>query len=148
MSNAPTRDPVRQQGMACLRAKLEAIGLRPTTQRLALGALLFSGPDRHVTAATLYAEAQRAGHRFVLSTVYNVLNCFTEHGLLRPVAVQGGETFFDTNVSNHNHFYVEGEGRMHDIVATELRVEGLPPPPDGMMVSHIDIVVRLVPKPA
>lgn len=136
------------EGLSCLKAKLGALGLRPTTQRLVLGSLLFSRGDRHVTASMLYAEANRAGHQFALATIYNVLNCFQQHGLLRQVAVEGGEAFFDTNVSNHNHFYVEHERRMFDIPNGTLRVEGLPPPPEGMMVSHVDVVVRLVPKPA
>ncbi|MDX2204175.1 MAG: transcriptional repressor [Hyphomicrobiaceae bacterium] len=134
------------EGMSCLKEKLNGLGLRPTTQRLVLGTLLFSGGDRHVTASMLFAQASQAGHHFALATIYNVLNCFVQHGLLRQVAVEGGEAFFDTNVSNHNHFYVEHERRMLDIPDGALRVEGLPPPPEGMVVSHVDVVVRLVPK--
>jgi len=65
---------------------------------------------------------------------------------LRELAINGSRAYFDTNVSNHNHFFVESDGELHDIPGDAIRVDGLPQPPEGMTVSHIDVVVRLVPK--
>jgi Fur family transcriptional regulator, iron response regulator len=125
---------------------LRQAGLRPTRQRLALGALLFQGPDRHVTAELLHAEATAVGHHVSLATVYNTLHQFKRAGLLRELAINGSRAYFDTNVSNHNHFFVEADGELHDIPGETIRVDGVPQPPEGMAVSHIDVVVRLVPK--
>ncbi|MEK9726180.1 MAG: transcriptional repressor, partial [Rhodospirillaceae bacterium] len=63
--------------------KLRSAGLRPTRQRIALAKLLFEGGPRHVTAESLHAEAQEAGIRVSLATVYNTLHQFTEVDLLR-----------------------------------------------------------------
>jgi Fur family transcriptional regulator, iron response regulator len=120
--------------------------LRPTRQRLALGGLLFCGQDRHVSAERLHEEARAAGNRVSLATVYNTLHQFTEAGLLRELAVDGAKTYFDTNTSNHSHFYIEAEGRLEDIDPGAIRIEGIPQPPAGMEISHIDVVVRLAPK--
>jgi Fur family iron response transcriptional regulator len=138
----PEKDVAAQSTAQLLR---EA-GLRPTRQRLALGALLFEGPDRHVTAELLHAEATSAGQRVSLATVYNTLHQFKRAGLLRELAIDGSRAYFDTNVSNHNHFFVEGVGTLHDIPGDAIRVDGLPQPPEGMAISHIDVVVRLVRK--
>jgi Fur family iron response transcriptional regulator len=125
---------------------LRQAGLRPTRQRLALGELLFEGEDRHVTAELLHAEAVAVGHHVSLATVYNTLHQFKRAGLLRELAINGSRAYFDTNVSNHNHFFVEADGKLHDIPGDAIRVDGVPEPPAGMAVSHIDVVVRLVPK--
>jgi len=125
---------------------LRRAGLRPTRQRVALAALLFGNGDRHVTAELLHEEAVRAGERVSLATVYNTLHQLERAGLLREIAIGGQRAYFDTNTSNHNHFFLEGEGRLLDIPGDSIRVEGLPEPPENLAISHIDVVVRLVAK--
>jgi Fur family iron response transcriptional regulator len=140
------REAAAVQMNAELAEKLRGAGLRPTRQRLALGTLLFGSGDRHVSAEILHAEASTAGEQVSLATVYNTLHQFTEAGLLRELAIDGGKAFFDTNTSNHNHFFIEEHGELMDIPGDSIRVDGVPQPPEGMVVSHIDVVVRLVPK--
>jgi Fur family transcriptional regulator, iron response regulator len=121
--------------------------LRPTRQRVALASLLFAGCDRHVTAEALHEEAQARKVPVSLATVYNTLHQFTEAGLLREVAVEGAKTYFDTNTSNHYHFFCEHSGRLMDIDTGAIRIEGLPEAPEGMTISRVDVLVRLVDKP-
>ncbi len=129
-----------------IRERLKATGLRPTRQRVLLGRLLFGQGDRHVTAELLHAEVVASGERVSLATVYNTLHQFCEAGLLRELAIEGSKAYFDTNISNHNHFYIEGENRLMDIAGDAIHVEGLPEPPEGMKIGYIDVVVRLVRK--
>lgn len=136
--DAPLQSPIAE--------RLRRAGLRPTRQRIALGTLLFGGDDRHVSAEMLHAEALAQGEHVSLATVYNTLHQFTGAGLLRELAIDGGKAYFDTNTSNHNHFFIEEHGKLMDIPGDSIRVDGLPEPPEGMRVSHIDVVVRLVPK--
>jgi Fur family iron response transcriptional regulator len=125
---------------------LRRAGLRPTRQRVALATLLFGNGDRHANAEILHEEAVRAGERVSLATVYNTLHQFQRAGLLREVAIGGQRAYFDTNTSNHNHFFIEAEGRLVDIDGNSIRVDGLPEPPADLKISHIDVVVRLVAK--
>lgn len=127
-----------------LERRVRSAGLRPTRQRMALAALLFGSGDRHVTAEALHSEAVAAGQQVSLATVYNSLHQFRAAGLLRELAVDGTRIYFDTNTSNHNHYYVESDGLLSDIPSTKIRVDGLPEPPPGMRIAHIDVVVRLV----
>jgi Fur family iron response transcriptional regulator len=123
--------------------RLRSSGLRPTRQRLVLGSLLFGAGNRHVSAEILHAEALAAGEHVSLATVYNTLHQFTQAGLLRELGIEGGKAYFDTNTSNHNHFFVEENGELMDIPGDSIRVDGVPEPPEGMAISHIDVVVRL-----
>ena len=124
--------------------RLRLSGLRPTRQRVLLAELLFSKGDRHVSAEMLHCEVMAVGEQVSLATVYNTLHQFTDAGLLRELAIDGSKAFFDTNVSNHNHFFIEELGELIDISGEQIRVDGLPEPPPGMRISHIDVVVRLV----
>jgi Fur family iron response transcriptional regulator len=126
-----------------VKAMLRQVGLRPTRQRMALGWILFAKGDRHLTAELLYEEASHAKVPVSLATVYNTLHQFTEVGLLRQVAVDGSKTYFDTNASDHHHFFVEGEDALVDIPEAEVIVDRMPSAPDGFEIARIDVVVRL-----
>ncbi len=119
VSAQPAFEPARGDLTGCpwhdVKAKLRDVGLRPTRQRMALGWILFAKGDRHVTAEMLYEEATRAKVPVSLATVYNTLHQFTEVGLLRQVAVDGSKAYFDTNNSEHHHFFIEDQNDLMDI---------------------------------
>jgi Fur family iron response transcriptional regulator len=124
-------------------AKVRAAGLRPTRQRVALAGLLFREHDRHVTAEALHEEAAKAGVRVSLATIYNTLHQFTGAGLLNEVVVDSGKAYFDTNIGDHQHFYVEENGELIDIPGDMIAVSNVPAPPKGMAVDRVDVVVRV-----
>jgi Fur family iron response transcriptional regulator len=122
---------------------MRAAGLRPTKQRTALAWLLFGKGERHITAEMLYEESVKATIPVSLATIYNTINQLADLGLLRRVRVDGAKTYYDTNVSNHHHFYFESNHELVDIPNAELRIEAMPDIPDGYDVSRIDMVIRL-----
>jgi Fur family iron response transcriptional regulator len=131
------------EGKVSVEKRVRDAGLRPTRQRVALADLLFAKGNRHLSAEELHEEALAAGVPVSLATVYNALHQFTEAGLLRMLAVEGSKTYFDTNTSDHHHFFIEGENKIFDIAQTPVRVVNLPEPPEGMEIANVDIVVRL-----
>jgi Fur family iron response transcriptional regulator len=122
---------------------LRSAGLRPTRQRVALGDLLFAKGNRHLTVEELHEEAVMAGVPVSLATVYNTLHQFTEAGMIRVLAVESTKTYFDTNVSDHHHFFIEGDNHVLDIPVSNLTIGNLPEPPEGMEIAHVDVVIRL-----
>ena len=122
---------------------LRRADLRPTRQRLALARLLFENGDRHVTAEGLHEEALAARIEVSLATVYNTLHQFVSAGLLREIVVDATRSYFDTNTSEHHHFYFESSGHVEDIPAHKVVVSELPPPPEGTTVRRVDVIVRL-----
>ena len=146
MEKAPPANETPVVQPADVPALLRDAGLRPTRQRVALAHLLFAEGDRHVTAERLHEEAIACKVPVSLATVYNTLHQFTEARLLREVAVEGAKTYFDTNTSNHYHFFCERSGQLLDIETDAIRIEGLPEAPDGMAISRVDVLVRIVEK--
>src|SRR5262245_53980414 len=123
--------------------RLRQAGLRPTRQRIALAKLLFDVGDRHVTAEDLHGEATGHHVRVSLATVYNTLHQFTTAGLLRQVVVDSGRSYFDTNTSDHHHFFFEDTGRLKDIPGDAVTVSTLPAPPAGASIQRVAVVVRV-----
>jgi len=126
--------------------RLRAVGLRPTRQRLALARLLLESGDRHITAEQLHGEAASADIRVSLATVYNTLHQFTEAGLLREVVVEPGRSYFDTNTTDHHHFFCEANGRLQDIPGEDVVVSGFPLPPLGTEICRVDVIIRVRPE--
>ncbi len=123
--------------------RLRAAGLRPTRQRLALARLLFDNGDRHVTAEMLHSEVLGDGMRCSLATVYNTLHQFTDAGLLREIVVEAGRSYFDTNTSEHHHFFHETTGRLTDIPGDRIAIGAVPSVPEGTRIKSVDVIVRL-----
>jgi len=122
---------------------LRAARLRPTRQRLALARLLFERGNRHVTAEQLHGEAMAAAIPLSLATVYNALHQFMAAGLLREVVVNPGRSYFDTNVSDHHHFFFEDSNQLVDIPGDHVGVTQLPKPPEGATIRRVDVIIRL-----
>jgi len=147
LKTEPKETPEKRE--ALFREKLRKNGLRPTKQRMALARLIFAHGHRHIAAEDLHEEAMAANIGVSLATVYNTLHQFTASGLLRIIAVEGTKTWFDTNISDHHHFYLEHEGRIVDIPETgshQPTIANLPPPPEGLEIVNVDLIVRLRPK--
>lgn len=131
-----------------LSGKLRAAGLRSTRPRLALAHLLFGAGNRHVTAESLHEEARKAGLSVSQATIYNTLNQFLSAGLLSEVIVDHARSYFDTNVTDHHHFFIEDETRLIDIPLDEVALSSLPNAPSGYDLAGVDVVIRLLKAPA
>ncbi len=124
---------------------LRAHGITPTHQRIEIAQVLFEkrwhpSADQILAAVNArYAEASKA-------TVYNTLKLFLEKGLVRELIVDPSKVFYDSNTSVHHHFYDVASGEITDIPAANVRIEGLPPLPAGMITDGIDIIVRTRPQ--
>ncbi len=101
---------------------LRRAGMRPTKQRLMLMDFIFQKGDRHFTVEELYAEVRADGTSMALATVYNTVNSFANHGLLSRISLDDQRTWFDTNKSDHHHFFVEGTHELIDIPKGDIKL--------------------------
>ena len=127
--------------------RLKQAGLRPTRQRMALAKLLVDAGDYHFSAEQLHSQASGAGIRVSLATVYNTLHQFTKAGILREIIVSSGRSYFDTNTSDHHHFFFADSHRLQDIDAKDMTITKLPKLPEGTSLERVDVVIRVSDNP-
>lgn len=117
-------------------------GITATPQRVEIAAILFAR-RQHVSAEQLLKQVNEGPCAVSKATVYNTLGLFARHGLVREVIVDPAKIFYDSNTSEHYHFYDVTTGRLTDIERSRITVGGLPELPDGAVVEGVDVVVRV-----
>jgi Fur family iron response transcriptional regulator len=123
-------------------SRLSACGIRITEQRLRIATILLSAPQ-HRSAEQIADALRSEGARVSKATVYNTLNLFAAHGLIRQLSVDGDCAWFDSNIGPHYHFRDEQTGALQDVELQDVQFSRLPEPPSGMEVTGIDLVIRL-----
>jgi Fur family iron response transcriptional regulator len=127
---------------AKVTSRLSACGIRITEQRLRIANLLLSAPQ-HLSAEQIAECLRLEGPRVSKATVYNTLNLFAAHGLIRQLSVDGDCAWFDSNTGPHYHFRDERTGALQDIELQDVQFSRLPEPPEDMEVAGIELVIRL-----
>jgi Fur family iron response transcriptional regulator len=125
-----------------LADRLRSCGINPTRQRIEIAHALFSRYE-HLSADQVLAIVNQRQPETSRATVYNTLNLFVETKLIREVIVDPDRVFYDPNTAPHYHIYNVETGELTDIDAQDVRIEGLPEPPPGMVTEGMDIIIRV-----
>lgn len=123
-------------------ARLQQVGITPTQQRLEIAQVLFARPQ-HLCADQVLERVNAEQHNVSKATVYNTLNLFARTGLVREVIVDPSKVFYDSNISNHHHFYNVDSGELADVPPLALAIPQLPSLPEGTVAEGIDVIIRL-----
>ena len=117
-------------------------GISPTHQRIEIAHALYSRSE-HLSADQVLAIVNQRHPETSRATVYNTLNLFVEKKLVREVIVDPDRVFYDPNTAPHYHIYNIETGQLTDIDAQDVRIEGLPKLPPGMVTESMDIIIRV-----
>ena len=125
--------------------KLRSSGLRPTKQRVEIAKFLFEREKTfHFTVESLSKLLiKKSSSKIALATIYNTVHAFKSAGLLSEVEVRGNKTYFDTNVSNHHHFYDTENSELIDIDANEIVIQKIPKAPNGKKIKNVEVFINL-----
>ena len=96
--------------------KLRTSGLRPTKQRLKICEVLFDRDSTfHFTIGDLVKNiSDKVNEKISLATVYNTVHAFKEKGYLKEISINSDKSYFDTNTSEHHHFFDEDTNELID----------------------------------
>ena len=125
--------------------KLRSSGLRPTKQRVEIAKFLFDRERTfHFTVESLRKLLEKKiTSKFALATIYNTVHSFKNAGHLSQVEVRGKKTYFDTNISNHHHFYDSETSELIDIDANEVVIQKIPKAPNGKKIKNVEVFINL-----
>ena len=117
-------------------------GITPTQQRIEIANILFARPQ-HVSAEQVLAQLNCEQQKASKATMYNTLGLFARKGLIREIIVDPTKVFYDSNTSEHHHFYNVDTGELSDIDEGHMLVSNLPAPPEGTVAERVDIIYRV-----
>ena len=91
--------------------------MRPTKQRIQICKILFDRDKTfHFTINDLRRIIEsRLSQKISLATLYNTIHTFKKKGHLKKISINSDKSYFDTNVSNHHHFYDESLNELIDL---------------------------------
>ena len=125
--------------------KLKAAGLRPTRQRINICKILF---DRNATfhftindLAKIIEDKLRK--KISLATIYNTVHIFKKKGYLKEISINSDKSYFDTNVSNHHHFFDENTNELIDLknnYIENLKIKKIIP---GKKIKSVEVLVKI-----
>ena len=123
---------------------LEEANLRPTRQRLCLAEVLVGdGQDKHVTAETLFAKVKQTGYTVSLATVYNTVHAFKKKGYLKEISISSDKSYYDTNVTNHHHFFDENKKELIDLDDKDVGKINIKKVLPGKKINSIEVLVKI-----
>ena len=122
--------------------RLQDYDILPTQQRVQIARLLLVR-DQHLSADQVLELVKAGGNRVSKATVYNTLNLFSQHGLVREVSVDPERRFYDSTNTAHHHFYNVDSGELTDIHADEVQFSRFPDLPVGTLADSVDVVIKV-----
>ena len=125
--------------------KLRNSGLRPTKQRLQICEVLFDTEKTfHFTINDLVNKIKKQlNNQISLATVYNTVHAFEKKGYLKQIAINSNQTYFDTNVSDHHHFYDLSEEKLIDLKNSDVGPINIKKKIDGKKIKSVEVLVKL-----
>ena len=125
--------------------KLRSSGLRPTKQRIEICKLLFDRQETfHFTINHLQNFLRKKSNtKISLATIYNTVHAFKKKGFLKEILINSSSNYFDTNVSNHHHFFDESTNELIDLKDSDVSDIKIKKNIPKRKIKSIEVLVRL-----
>lgn len=125
--------------------KLRNSGLRPTKQRIKICEVLFNKETTfHFTINDLVKIIEtEANEKISLATVYNTIHAFEKKGYLKEIPIDSNQSYFDTNVTDHHHFYDLSEKKLIDLDEVDVGPINIQKSIPGKKIKSVEVLVKL-----
>ena len=125
--------------------KLRKSGLRPTKQRLQICKILFDRKETfHFTVNSLSKIIEKKfNSRISLATVYNTIQSFKKKGFLKEISINADKSYYDTNISNHHHFFDENSKELIDLNPNDVGKIHIKKNIPGKKINSVEVLVKI-----
>ena len=125
--------------------KLRSSGLRPTKQRLKICEVLYNRDKTfHFTINDLAKKiSDQLKEKISLATVYNTVHAFKEKGYLKEISINSDKSYFDTNITNHHHFYDEDTNQLIDCNKDDIGEIRIKKNITGKKIKSIEVLIKV-----
>ena len=125
--------------------KLRESSLRPTRQRLKICEVLFSPKKTfHFTINDLTKIIEeKLNEKISLATVYNTVHAFKKKGYLKEISINTDKSYFDTNTTDHQHFFDEDTSELIDCGEDEIDSINIKKNITGKKIKSVEVLIRV-----
>ena len=125
--------------------KLRESGLRPTRQRLKICEVLFSNEKTfHFTINDLNKIIEeKLSKKISLATVYNTIHAFKKKGYLKEISINSDKSYFDTNVTEHHHFFDEDTNELIDCSSDDIDSVNIKKNITGKKIKSVEVLIKV-----
>ena len=125
--------------------KLRESGLRPTRQRLKICEVLFSTEKTFhfaISDLTKIIE-EKLNEKISLATVYNTVHAFKKKGYLKEISINSDKSYFDTNITEHHHFFDEDTNELIDCSNDDIDSVNVKKNITGKKIKSIEVLIKV-----
>ena len=125
--------------------KLRLSGLRPTKQRLKICEVLFNREKTfHFTINDLAKNiSDKLNEKISLATVYNTVHAFKDKGYLKEISINSDKSYFDTNITNHHHFFDEDTNELIDCDDQVIETPNIKKNITGKKINSVEVLIKV-----
>ena len=125
--------------------KLRFVGLRPTKQRIKICEELFNRKETfHFTINELKEFLlKKKNQKISQATVYNTVKAFKKKGYIKEISINSEKNYFDTNTSNHHHFFNESTNELIDLDDKNIDKIKIKKTLPGKKIKSIEVLVKI-----
>ena len=125
--------------------KLRSLGLRPTKQRLKICEVLFNREKTfHFTINDLAKSiSDQLNEKISLATVYNTVHAFKDKGYLKEISINSDKSYFDTNTTNHHHFFDEDTNKLIDCSYDDIDKINIKNNITGKKIKSVEVMIKV-----
>tara|TARA_A100001011_G_C14119673_1_gene760666 strand:+ start:189 stop:617 length:429 start_codon:yes stop_codon:yes gene_type:complete len=125
--------------------KLRSLGLRPTKQRLKICEVLFNREKTfHFTINDLARSiSDELNEKISLATVYNTVHAFRDKGYLKEISINSDKSYFDTNTTNHHHFFDEDTNELIDCSNDDIDKVNIKNNLTGKKINSVEVLIKV-----
>ncbi len=121
--------------------KLRFSGLKATAQRIEICKVLF---NRNKTFHfTIYDLSKVLNKKISLATIYNTVNAFKKKGYLKEISINSDKNYYDTNISDHHHFFNESTNELIDLNNHEVENIKIKKNIPGKKIKSVEVLVKI-----
>ena len=125
--------------------KLRSSGLRPTKQRLKICEALFKRDTTfHFTINDLARNiSEQLNEKISLATVYNTVHAFKNKGYLKEISINSEKSYFDTNTTNHHHFFDQDTNELIDCTDEVIETPIIKKNISGKKINSVEVLIKV-----
>ena len=125
--------------------KLRETGLRPTKQRVKICEVLFNREKTfHFTINDLAKKiSNELNEKISLATVYNTVHALKKKGYLKEISINSDKSYFDTNITEHHHFFDEDLNELIDCGENEVDSVNVKKNITGKKIKTVEILIKV-----